>query len=157
MSELNNLLRRHAVWSHHLQKVCDEISASELTYKPMPESNSAAWILVHLIDSYREFVELSGPERSAEILCDLPRPTEASLVKMGLRQALEILSDYREAFLALVKQLRESERLEQTCPAGEGKTWLDLVHAVASHEVYHCGQLAYLSHVLQQKAKAARE
>ena len=157
MSELNNLLRRHAVWSHHLQKVCDEIGACELAYKPMPESNSAAWILVHLIDNYREFVELAGPERSEEILGDLPRPTESSLARMGLRQALELLSDYREAFLALVEQLRSSERLEQTCPAGEGKSWLDLVYAVASHEVYHCGQLAYLSHVMQQKAKAARE
>jgi uncharacterized damage-inducible protein DinB len=157
MSELDNLLRRHRVWSHHLEKVCNEIGANELEFRPMPESNSAVWILNHIICGYRDFVEIAGPERTEELLGKLPRPSTAELAKMPLNRIFSLVEAYREAFLQEVERLRESMRLESTCPAGEGKTWLDLIHSVTSHEVYHCGQLAYLARVLQQKAKASRE
>jgi uncharacterized damage-inducible protein DinB len=157
MTELEKLLRRQKVWNHHLEKVCNEIGAGAMEYRPMPESNSAAWILLHMIDNYRDFVELSGPERAEELIGDLPRPSERELARMSLTRIIALLEAHRVAFLKEVERLSESGRLDGTCPAGEGKSWMDLIHSVTAHEVYHCGQLAYLARVLQQKARAARE
>jgi uncharacterized damage-inducible protein DinB len=157
MSDLDSLFWRHRVWSHHLEKVCNELGANELEFRPMPDSNSAAWILRHIISGYREFVELAGPERAAELLGELPLPPEAELAKMPFSRIFALVDAHREAFQREIELLRETKRLESTCPAGEGKTWLDLIHSVTSHEIYHCGQLAYLVRVLQQKAKASRE
>jgi len=157
MSELDNLLRRHAVWTRHLEKVCDEIGSGELEYHPAPESNSVAWIVLHLISGYREFIELSGPERAEELLGDMPLPRESELAGMPLSRVMAFVDAHREAYMRQVERLRESDRLESVCPAGEGKNWLDLIYAVQMHEVYHCGQLAYLAKLLQQKAKDARE
>lgn len=157
MSELDNLLRRYRVWNHHLEKVCNEIGANELAFRPMPESNSAAWILLHIIDGYREFIELSGPDRAEERLGKLPRPTESELVKMTFSKIFALVEAHRDAFFQDVDRLSESEHLGNICPAGEGKTWLDLIHTVTMHEIYHCGQLAYLARVMQQKAKESRE
>jgi len=153
MLELGNFLERFRIWSQHLEKICYAIGERDLEYRPMPESNSAAWILAHLISSYSEFVELAGPERVREQLADLPRPDESEIVEMPFASALELMKEYRDAFLLEVQRLRESGHLESVCPAGEGKTWIDLIISVINHEIYHCGQLAYISRVLQQRAR----
>ncbi len=157
MNELDNLLRRFRIWNQHLEKVCNEIGASELAYKPMPESNSAAWVLMHLIGSYREFIALSGPEREEDLLGSLPHPTEAELAGMPFSRIFSLVEGHREAFRREVARLRDSNSLAHFCPAGEGKTWIDLVQTVIDHEIYHCGQLAYIARVLHQKAQASRE
>ena len=157
MKELDTLLGRVRIWNQHLEKVCNEIGANELTFKPMPESNSAAWILVHLINGYREFVELSGPERTRDLLGDLPRPSEKELARLPFSKIFVLVEAYREAFMKEVERLRDADLLTRFCPAGEGKSWMDLVQAVTDHEIYHCGQLAYIARVLQQKARASRE
>ena len=157
MGELDNLLRRHAIWSHHLEKVCNEIGANELEFRPMPESNTAAWILSHLIESYREFVQLSGARRAAELFGDLPHPDGEELARLPLLRIFALVDAHREAFLRQVEHLRDAGLLGGSSPAGEGMSWLDLIYKVTAHEVYHCGQLAYLARVLQQRTKSARE
>jgi uncharacterized damage-inducible protein DinB len=156
MVELDRLLERFRVWSRHLEKICYAIGEREIEYRPMPESNSAAWILVHIITAFREFVELTGPENAKERLGGLPAPKESDLVRMPFSSIMELMKAHREAFLEEVRRLRRSGNLETICPAGEGKSWLDLIISVINHEIYHCGQLAYISKVLQQKARESK-
>lgn len=153
MRELDQLLDRFKIWSQYLEKICNAIGERDLEYRPMPESNSAAWILSHLISHYREFVELTGPERAREKLSRLPAPSEKELAGMPFSAVLDIMREHRKVFLGEVERLRESDKLSFVCPAGEGKTWIDLILSVINHEIYHCGQLAYISKVLQQKAR----
>lgn len=153
MEELRHLLRRYRIWNHHLEKLCNEIGENELLYRPMPESNSAAWIVAHLILHYREFLELTESPDGDNDLARLPNPGEEELGGMPFGQMFELLHAYRDAFLAAANQLGEQDALDKGAPAGEGKSWRDLIHTVVNHEIYHCGQLAYLARILQQKAK----
>lgn len=156
MREIKPLLRRYRIWNQHLEKICNEIGENELAYRPMPESNSAAWVLVHLIKHYREFVELSAPDEAKELLADFAYPSEEELAKLPFSQIFFLLESTREVFIKEVKRLNEEEQLENVVPAGEGKTWEDLVHTVINHEVYHCGQLAYIARILQQKSRSSK-
>jgi hypothetical protein len=152
MDKIEQTLRRYKIWSQHLEKLCNAIGENELLYQPMPESNSAAWVLVHLIRHHREFVELSSPERSEELLCELDHPDEQKLAAMPLSRTSLLLQDYSRIFIDAVRQLDASAQLSAEVPAGEDKTWLDLVHMLIHQVVYHCGQLAYIARILQQKA-----
>lgn len=148
MKDINALLRRYRIWEHHLEKVANEIGENELLYRPMPESNSAAWILIHLIRNYRDFLELVKDDS----LDDLPLPSEDELVEMPFSQVFALMQEYRSAFFRQVERLGEEDLLDIVAPAGEDKSWRDLVHTIVSHEVYHCGQLAYIARILQQRA-----
>ena len=152
MQEIKALLRRYKIWNHHLEKVANEIGEGNLEYSPMPESNSAAWILVHLIQHYREFLELI--EDADELLAALPVADDDMLAGTPFAQIFALLQEYRQAFFAEIKRLGDNELLDSEVPAGEDKTWRDLIYSVVSHEIYHCGQLAYIAKILQQKAKS---
>ena len=147
MKEIKALLRRYRIWEHHLEKVANEIGENELLYRPMPESNSAAWILVHLIQNYRDFLELVKDEA----LADMPHPSEEELAEMPFSQVFVLLQEYRAEFFRQVDVLGEKEQLDVAAPAGEDKSWRDLIHSIVSHEIYHCGQLAYIARILQQR------
>jgi uncharacterized damage-inducible protein DinB len=149
MQEIKSLMQRFKIWNHHLEKVANEIGEKELQYRPMPESNSAAWILVHLIGNYHEFLQLIKSEDVSEGKLEVP--SEEQLMKMPFSQAFSIVQDYREAFLREIERLSEKNLIDETAPAGEDKTWRDLIYSVMHHEIYHCGQLAYIAKVLQQK------
>lgn len=153
MEELRQLLRRYKIWNQHLEKLCNEIGENDLLYRPVPESNSAAWIVAHLILHYREFLELIETPSEEGPLSQLPNPGEDELAAMHFSQMFELMHAYRDAFIAAANRLGEQNALDNGAPAGEGKTWRDLVFAVVNHEIYHCGQLAYLARILQQKAK----
>ena len=152
MLELDQLLERYKIRSQHLEKICNALGERELEFRLMPESNSATWILAHLIAGYIDFVELAGPERARELLVELRRPDESELAAMPLSEVLDLMGAYREAFPAEVERFRRRNNLVSVCPAGEGKTWVDLILTVMNHEIYHCGRPAYVSKILQQKA-----
>lgn len=148
MKDIKALLRRYRIWEHHLEKVATEIGENELLYRPMPESNSAAWILVHLIRNYHDFLGLAKNEDHE----DMPLPSEDELAKMPFSKVFALMQEYRSAFFRQVDRIGEESKLDEIAPAGEDKTWRDLIHSVISHEIYHCGQLAYIARILQQRA-----
>lgn len=152
MQDLDPAIRRYKIWNQHLEKVCHGIGENELHYRSMPESNSAAWILAHLIDNYREFVQLCGREESKKHLEGLGVPDEREIAEWPFSRIFSLLNEYRRLFLDETERLDRAGRLNQVIPAGEGKTWLDLFHTVIHNEIYHCGQLAYIARILQQKA-----
>ena len=154
MSDLTTFLERYRIWNHHLEKVCMDIGTNSMQYRPMPESNSAAWILVHLLNHYKDFLKLSNDEETRQNLEDLPVPSEKTLEQMPFSSIFTLSQEYRHMFLEEVKRLEKNGQIDTIIPAGEDKTWKDLVFAVVNHEIYHCGQLAYIARIIQQKTSS---
>lgn len=150
MQEIKALLRRFRIWTHHLEKVANEIGEGNLKYRPMPESNTAAWMLVHLIQQYKDFLELVDDDDHP--LDKLPPASEKDLSEQQFTYIFNVLQDYRQAFFTAIEKLGKTDQLDSGVPAGEDKSWRDLIYTVVSHEIYHCGQLAYIAKILQQKA-----
>lgn len=154
MNELTTFLERYRIWNHHLEKVCMDIGTASMQFRPVPESNSASWLLLHLLNNYKDFLSLSDNMEIRKELEDLPIPSEDTLAQMSFSSIFTLAQEYRQMFLSEVKRLQKNGRIDTIVPAGEDKTWMDLVFAVINHEIYHCGQLAYIARIIQQKASS---
>lgn len=152
MQDLTTFLERYRIWNYHLEKVCQDIGTASMQYKPVPESNSAAWILVHLLNQYKDFLNICDRSEVRAAMDELPSFTEKTLLDFPFSSIFTLAQEYRLIFLKEVKRLEKENLIDTIVPAGEDKTWMDLVFAVINHEIYHCGQLAYIARIIQQKA-----
>ena len=118
----------------------------------MPESNSASWVIVHLISQYRDFLRLCENDEIVARIDEFVASTQEDISRIPFSRIFSLLGDIQVSFREEIVKLENSNELDTGIPAGENMSWRDLIHRALNHEIYHCGQLAYIAKILQQKA-----
>lgn len=144
MSAIENIRMNFSETRRRSIKLWKGIPATYLYWKPDEEAFSCITMIRHVLEGehlFHKIIENRGN------LGDYESPWKG-LIYVDLEQELAIAKKYREAFFAMIKELKESDlediKIERS-EVGQSKKLGDYLNRMVYHEAVHTGQmLGYL-------------
>jgi hypothetical protein len=144
---------------HLVNWYLEDFTDQELTVRPVPNANNAAWQLGHVIEGE---VGMGGalpgatyPELPGSIKGQYDTKTASSPPAAGYltkKQYLELFNKVRAASIANVDRISDAD-LEKPCPAAMAKyapRMADLIVLLANHALMHAGQFSVIRRALKK-------
>jgi uncharacterized damage-inducible protein DinB len=135
-----------------LAKAIGGITAEQWTWRPQESSNSALWILGHMVWARSRALKLLGVSWTAPWLTHFERgskPEDASQYP----SSEEVLIAWEELSAGFPPALEAASTAAMAAPAPEPSPSFDgtvggMVSFLAMHETYHVGQVVYVRRML---------
>jgi uncharacterized damage-inducible protein DinB len=154
ITPVQTLGKQFALHSRLFNNVLDSVEDAQGSERLNDQVNHIQWIAGHLTNSRYRLASMLGiqsifPYR--EVYMDLTqpppfnRPIDSSIPYPPLRELTKSWNDLAGAFVTLVSGL-DTEQLAGEMPTAvpTGKTLLDFISFISSHESYHIGQMSII-------------
>jgi uncharacterized damage-inducible protein DinB len=136
-----------------LAKEIDELNAEQWTSRPLETSNSALWILGHIVWARSRGLKLLGVDWTAPWLKYFERGSKPE-DSVNYPPCGEVIAAWKELMEKLPVALASSSPEAMAAPASQPSPSLDgtiggMMSFLAMHETYHIGQMAYVRRLLR--------